>query len=73
MGSASYASPHVPNVLSAMRELAFGLLIILFLIFERRGLAALLRRLRPAAITTAAALLGRKHSWKPQSASRRRV
>ncbi|MBI5068267.1 MAG: branched-chain amino acid ABC transporter permease [Deltaproteobacteria bacterium] len=33
------------NLLSASREMAFGLLIILFLVFEPRGLAALLRRL----------------------------
>lgn len=33
------------NLLSAMREMSFGLLIILFLIFEPRGLAALIRRL----------------------------
>jgi branched-chain amino acid transport system permease protein len=36
---------HVASLLSAMRELSFGLLIILFLLFEPRGLAALLRRL----------------------------
>jgi branched-chain amino acid transport system permease protein len=63
---------NVPNVLSAMRELAFGLLIILFLIFEPRGLAALLRRIGPLA-AAAAALLRRKETWKPQSASRRRL
>jgi branched-chain amino acid transport system permease protein len=63
---------NVPNVLSAMRELAFGLLIILFLIFEPRGLAALLRRVTPWA-AAAAALLRRKETWKPQSASRRRL
>jgi len=64
---------NVPNVLSAMRELAFGLLIILFLIFEPRGLAALLGRLRPRANAAAAAIFGRKQAWKPQSANRRRV
>jgi len=36
---------HAATLLSAMREMAFGLLIILFLLFEPRGLAALLRRL----------------------------
>ncbi len=36
---------HAANLLSAMREMSFGLLIVLFLIFEPRGLAALLRRL----------------------------
>ncbi len=36
---------HVANLLSAMREMSFGLLIVLFLLFEPRGLAALLRRL----------------------------
>lgn len=35
----------VASLLSAFREMAFGLLIILFLLFEPRGLAALLRRL----------------------------
>jgi branched-chain amino acid transport system permease protein len=64
---------NVPNVLSAMRELAFGLLIILFLIFEPRGLAALLRRVTPLVTGAAAALLRRKETWKPQSASRRRL
>jgi branched-chain amino acid transport system permease protein len=34
----------IANLLSAFREMAFGLLIILFLLFEPRGLAALLRR-----------------------------
>jgi branched-chain amino acid transport system permease protein len=33
------------RLLFALREMAFGLLIILFLLFEPRGLAALLRRL----------------------------
>jgi branched-chain amino acid transport system permease protein len=37
----------ISDILSALRELAFGLLIILFLIFEPRGLTALLSRLRP--------------------------
>lgn len=37
------------NLLSAFREMAFGLLIILFLLFEPRGLAALLRRLARSA------------------------
>ena len=37
----------ISDILSALRELAFGLLIILFLIFEPRGLTALLGRLRP--------------------------
>ena len=36
----------IANLLSALRELAFGLLIILFLIFEPRGLSSLLPRLR---------------------------
>ena len=40
---------HISDILSALRELAFGLLIILFLIFEPRGLTALLGRLRPRA------------------------
>lgn len=35
----------IANLLSALREMAFGLLIILFLMFEPRGLYALLRRL----------------------------
>lgn len=35
----------IANLLSAFREMAFGLLIILFLLFEPRGLHALLRRL----------------------------
>jgi branched-chain amino acid transport system permease protein len=64
---------NIPNVLSAMRELAFGLLIIMFLVFEPRGLAALLRRLTPRAAAAAAVLLGRKEAWKPESASRRRA
>jgi branched-chain amino acid transport system permease protein len=37
---------HMANLLFAFREMAFGLLIILFLIFEPRGLAALGPRLR---------------------------
>ena len=64
---------NVPNVLSAMRELAFGLLIILFLIFEPRGLAALLSRLRPRVAAAAVAIFGRKEACKPQSANGRRV
>lgn len=48
----------VADLLSALREMAFGLLIILFLIFEPRGLAALLRRLRPRAAGAAAAVPG---------------
>jgi branched-chain amino acid transport system permease protein len=35
------------DLLSALREMAFGLLIVLFLICEPRGLASLLPRLRP--------------------------
>ncbi|GAC1340446.1 MAG: branched-chain amino acid ABC transporter permease [Acetobacteraceae bacterium] len=42
----------ISDILSAVRELAFGLLIILFLIFEPRGLTALLSRLRPRGIGT---------------------
>lgn len=38
----------IADLLSALRELAFGLLIVLFLIFEPRGLASLLPRLRRA-------------------------
>jgi branched-chain amino acid transport system permease protein len=34
----------IAKLLFALREMAFGLLIILFLVFEPRGLAALLRR-----------------------------
>ena len=37
---------NIADLVSALREMAFGLLIILFLIFEPRGLAALLSRLR---------------------------
>ena len=36
----------ISDILSALRELAFGLLIILFLIFEPRGLTALLSRIK---------------------------
>jgi branched-chain amino acid transport system permease protein len=36
---------HIADQLSALREMAFGLLIILFLIFEPRGLSAIFRRL----------------------------
>ncbi|WP_144428292.1 hypothetical protein [Azospirillum thiophilum] len=36
----------IPSVLSALRELAFGMLIILFLIFEPLGLMAVFRKLR---------------------------
>jgi len=36
---------NIARLLFALREMAFGLLIILFLIFEPRGLSALLRRL----------------------------
>ncbi|MBV9654342.1 MAG: branched-chain amino acid ABC transporter permease [Acetobacteraceae bacterium] len=43
----------ISDILSALRELAFGLLIILFLIFEPRGLTALLSRLRPRGIGAA--------------------
>ena len=43
----------ISDILSAVRELAFGLLIILFLIFEPRGLTALLGKLRPRAATQA--------------------
>ena len=35
----------IAKLLFALREMAFGLLIILFLMFEPRGLSALLRRL----------------------------
>ncbi len=35
----------VANLLFALREMAFGLLIVVFLVFEPRGLSALLRRL----------------------------
>lgn len=48
----------IAGLLSALRELAFGLLIILFLIFEPRGLAALVPRLRWA--RGAAAGLGKR-------------
>jgi branched-chain amino acid transport system permease protein len=47
------------DVLSALREMAFGLLIILFLIFEPRGLTALLNRLKPRSTGPAAAVAGR--------------
>ena len=47
------------DLLSALREMAFGLLIILFLIFEPRGLTALLARLKPRAPGPAAAVAGR--------------
>lgn len=40
---------NVPSVLSALREFAFGALIILFLIFEPLGLMAVFRKLRPTA------------------------
>lgn len=36
-------SLHLQDALSALREMAFGLLMILFLIFEPRGLSSLLR------------------------------
>lgn len=39
----------ISDILSALRELIFGLLIVLFLIFEPRGLMALLGRLMPRA------------------------
>ncbi|MEN2978045.1 branched-chain amino acid ABC transporter permease [Tistrella bauzanensis] len=38
--------PQAPVVLSPMREVVFGLLIVLFLIFEPHGLAEMWRRLR---------------------------
>lgn len=38
-------SAELANLLSAFRELAFGLLIIVFLIFEPRGLSALIQKL----------------------------
>ena len=38
---------HAADLVSALREMAFGLLIILFLVFEPRGLSALARKLRP--------------------------
>jgi branched-chain amino acid transport system permease protein len=63
---------NIPNVLSAVRELAFGLLIILFLIFEPRGLAALLRRLKPRAAARPV-IPGAKEDWKPQSAKGRQA
>ena len=44
----------IADLLSALREMAFGLLIILFLVLEPRGLSALGRRLRPKAPGTAA-------------------
>ena len=43
----------IANLLSALRELAFGMLIILFLIFEPRGLSSLLPRLRWARLRRA--------------------
>jgi len=49
---------NIADILSALREMAFGLLIILFLIFEPRGLAALLPRLRPRPRGAAAAVPG---------------
>ncbi len=36
----------IPSILSALREFAFGMLIILFLIFEPLGLMAVVRKLR---------------------------
>jgi len=42
------------DILSPLRELAFGLLIILFLIFEPRGLTALLSRLKPRSLAAPA-------------------
>ena len=39
-------SLHVADLLFALREMTFGLLIIIFLIFEPRGLAAIGRRLQ---------------------------
>jgi branched-chain amino acid transport system permease protein len=47
------------DLLSALREMAFGLLIILFLIFEPRGLAALLGRLKPRPARPAAVAAGK--------------
>jgi branched-chain amino acid transport system permease protein len=41
----------ISDILSALRELAFGLLIILFLIFEPRGLTALFGRLKSRAVS----------------------
>ncbi len=38
---------HVADLLSALREMAFGLLVIVFLIFEPKGLSALIGRLDP--------------------------
>ena len=35
-----------PDLLSALRELAFGLLIIVFLVFEPRGLSLLFNKLK---------------------------
>lgn len=37
---------NIPSILSALREFAFGMLIILFLIFEPLGLMAVVRKLR---------------------------
>lgn len=39
-------SLHIADLAFAMRELVFGILIIVFLVFEPRGLAALIPRLR---------------------------
>ena len=50
---------NISGILSALREMAFGLLIILFLIFEPRGLVALLSRLKPGAPRIAVAAPGK--------------
>jgi branched-chain amino acid transport system permease protein len=59
----------ISDILSALRELAFGLLIILFLIFEPRGLTALLSRLRPRAVhaTSRAGLRPAEQGGQPQT------
>lgn len=38
---------HIADVLSALREMAFGLLVIVFLIYEPKGLSALVGRINP--------------------------
>jgi len=63
---------NIPNILSALREMAFGLLIIIFLIFEPRGLVALIRRLTLKVTGSNAANVGQKDRLEPQSANRRR-
>ena len=54
------------DLLSALREMAFGVLIILFLIFEPRGLAALLRRATArATVARSAAVPEKSYSSRP--------